>query len=161
MKFKSVLFAAAITLGSSVRAFAAEKDVVDTAVEAGQFKTLAAALEAAGLIATLKGTGPFTVFAPTDKAFAQLPTGTVENLLKPENKQKLTEILTYHVVAGKVMAADVTGIDEAKSVNGKMIDIEVEGSTVKVNDAAVTAADLAASNGVIHVIDKVIMPPEG
>ena len=161
MKFKSVLFAAAITLGSSVSAFAAEKDVVDTAVEAGQFKTLAAALEAAGLVTTLKGTGPFTVFAPTDKAFAKLPAGTVENLLKPENKQKLTEILTYHVVAGKVMAADVAGIDEAKSVNGKMIDIEVEGSTVKVNDAAVTAADLAASNGVIHVIDKVIMPPEG
>lgn len=119
MKLKSLLFAAAITLGSSVSAFTAEKDVVDTAMEAGQFKTLGAALEAAGLVATLKGTGPFTVFAPIDEAFAKLPAGTVENLLKPENKQKLTGILTYHVVAGKVMAADVAGIDEAKSVNGK------------------------------------------
>lgn len=161
MKLRSLLFAAAITLGSSVSAFAAEKDVVDTAIAAGQFETLAAALEAAGLVATLKGTGPFTVFAPTDEAFAKLPAGAVENLLKPENKQKLTAILTYHVVAGKVMAADVAGLDQAKSVNGKMIDIEVEGSTVKVNDAAVTAADIAASNGVIHVIDEVIMPPEG
>lgn len=161
MKLRSLLFAAAITLGSSVSAFAAEKDVVDTAIAAGQFETLAAALEAAGLVATLKGTGPFTVFAPTDEAFAKLPAGAVENLLKPENKQKLTAILTYHVVAGKVMAADVAGLDQTKSVNGKMIDIEVEGSTVKVNDAAVTAADIAASNGVIHVIDEVIMPPEG
>ncbi len=161
MKLKSLLFAAAITLGSSVSALAAEKDVVDTAMEAGQFKTLGTALEAAGLVATLKETGPFTVFAPTDEAFAKLPAGTLENLLKPKNKQKLTEILTYHVVAGKVMAADVAGIDEVKSVNGKMIDIEVEGFTVKVNDAAVTAADIAASNGIIHVIDKVIMPPEG
>jgi uncharacterized surface protein with fasciclin (FAS1) repeats len=161
MKLRSLLFAAAITLGGSVSAFAAEKDVVDTAIAAGQFETLAAALEAAGLVATLKGTGPFTVFAPTDEAFAKLPAGTVENLLKPENKQKLTAILTYHVVAAKVMAADVAGLDQAKSVNGKMIDIEVEGSTVKVNDAAVTAADIAASNGVIHVIDEVIMPPEG
>lgn len=160
MKLNSLLFAAAITLGS-VSAFAADKDVVDTAMEAGQFKTLGAALEAAGLVATLKETGPFTVFAPTDEAFAKLPAVTVENLLKPENKQKLAEILTYHVVAGKVMASDVAGIDEAKAVNGKMIDIEVEGSNVKVNDAAVTAADIAASNGVIHVIDKVIMPPEG
>lgn len=159
MKLRSLLFAAAMTLGGS--AFAAEKDVVDTAIAAGQFETLAAALEAAGLVATLKGTGPFTVFAPTDEAFAKLPAGTVESLLKPENKQKLTAILTYHVVAGKVMAADVAGLDQAKSVNGKMIDIEVEGSTVKVNDAAVTAADIAASNGVIHVIDEVIMPPEG
>ena len=161
MKVKSLLFAAAITLASSISAFAAEKDIVDTAVEAGQFKTLAAALKAADLVDTLKGKGPFTVFAPTDEAFAKLPAGTVENLLKPENKQKLTEILTYHVVAGKVMAADVAGIDEAKSVNGKMIDIDVKGSTVKVNDATVTSADIAASNGVIHVIDKVIMPPKG
>ena len=161
MNVKSLLFAAAITLASSISAFAAEKDIVDTAVEAGQFKTLAAALKAADLVDTLKGKGPFTVFAPTDEAFAKLPAGTVENLLKPENKQKLTEILTYHVVPGKVMAADVAGIDEAKSVNGKMIDIDVKGSTVKVNDATVTAADIAASNGVIHVIDKVLMPPKG
>ncbi|MBW9055636.1 fasciclin domain-containing protein [Rhizobium mesosinicum] len=161
MKVKSLVFAAAITLGSSIGAFAAEKDIVDTAVEAGQFKTLAAALKAADLVDTLKGKGPFTVFAPTDEAFAKLPAGTVETLLKPENKQKLTQILTYHVVAGKVMAADVAGIDEAKSVNGKMIDIDVKGSTVNVNDATVTSADIAASNGVIHVIDKVIMPPKG
>ncbi|WP_434734426.1 fasciclin domain-containing protein (plasmid) [Rhizobium sp. YTUHZ044] len=161
MKLRSLLVAAAITLGSSFSGVAAEKDVVETAAEAGKFKTLATALEAAGLVATLKGTGPFTVFAPTDEAFANLPAGTVENLLKPENKQKLTAILTYHVVAGKMMAKDVAGIDEAKSVNGKMIDVNVEGSTVKVNDAAVTAADIAASNGVIHVIDKVIVPPEG
>jgi uncharacterized surface protein with fasciclin (FAS1) repeats len=161
MKIKSLLFAAAVTLASSVSAFAAEKDVVDTAVEAGQFKTLAAALEAADLVATLKGAGPFTVFAPTDEASTKLPAGTVENLLKPENKQQLIEILTYHVVPGKVMAADVAGIDAAKSVNGKMVDIVVQGASVKVNDAAVTTTDIAASNGVIHVIDTVIMPPEG
>ena len=161
MKLKTTMLAATITLATSLSALAAEKDIVDTAVEAGQFKTLAAALEAAGLVSTLKGAGPFTVFAPTDEAFAELPAGTVENLLKPENKQQLTEILTYHVVPGKVMAADVVGIDEAKSVNGKMIDVEVDGGSVKVNDAAVTTADIAASNGVIHIIDKVIMPPEG
>jgi uncharacterized surface protein with fasciclin (FAS1) repeats len=161
MKLKTTMLAATITLATSVTALAAEKDIVDTALEAGQFKTLAAALDAAGLVSTLKGAGPFTVFAPTDEAFAELPAGTVENLLKPENKQQLTEILTYHVVPGKVMAADVVGIDEAKSVNGKMIDVEVDGGSVKVNDAAVTTADIAASNGVIHIIDKVIMPPEG
>ena len=161
MELKTTMLAATIALATSVSALASEKDIVDTAVEAGQFKTLAAALEAAGLVSTLKGAGPFTVFAPTDEAFAELPAGTVENLLKPENKQQLTEILTYHVVPGKVMAADVVGIDEAKSVNGKMIDVEVDGGSVKVNDAAVTAADIAASNGVIHIIDKVIMPPEG
>ncbi|MBB3595863.1 putative surface protein with fasciclin (FAS1) repeats [Rhizobium sp. BK529] len=160
MKMKGLLLAAAIALCSSVSAFGAEKDVVDTALQAGQFKTLTTALEAAGLVATLKGPGPFTVFAPTDQAFAKLPAGTVETLLKPENRQKLTDILTYHVVAGKVMAADVAGIDEAKSVNGKMIDIKVDGSTVKVDDATVIAADVAASNGVIHVIDQVMMPPE-
>lgn len=161
MELKTTMLAATITLATSVTALAAEKDIVDTALEAGQFKTLAAALDAAGLVSTLKGAGPFTVFAPTDEAFAELPAGTVENLLKPENKQQLTEILTYHVVPGKVMAADVVGIDEAKSVNGKMIDVEVDGGSVKVNDAAVTTADIAASNGVIHIIDKVIMPPEG
>ena len=161
MKLKIAMLAATIALATARSALASDKDIVDTAVEAGQFKTLAAALEAAGLVATLKGAGPFTVFAPTDEAFAKLPAGTVENLLKPENKQQLTEILTYHVVAGKVMAADVAGIDEAKSVNGKMIDVQVNGSAVKVNDASVTAVDIAASNGVIHVIDTVIMPPKG
>ena len=161
MKLKIIMLAGTIALATGGGALASDKDIVDTAVQAGQFKTLAAALEAAGLVSTLKGAGPFTVFAPTDEAFAKLPAGTVENLLKPENKQQLIEILTYHVVTCKVMAADVAGIDEAKSVNGKMIDIEVDGSIVKVNDAAVTAVDIAASNGVIHVIDKVIMPPKG
>ena len=161
MKLKTTLLAATIALATTFGARAADKDIVDTAVEAGQFKTLAAALEAADLVSTLKGAGPFTVFAPTDAAFASLPAGTVENLLKPENKQQLAAILTYHVVPGKVMAAEVTGLDEAKTVNGKMIDIDVEGSTVKINDATVTSADIAASNGVIHVIDKVILPPEG
>ena len=160
MKLKTAILAAAIGLAGSLGAHAAEKDIVDTAVEAGQFKTLAAALEAAGLVETLKGAGPFTVFAPTDEAFAKLPAGTVENLLKPENKDQLTAILTYHVVPGKVMAARRGGIDEARTVNGKMIDVEVDGSSVKVNDATVTAADVAASNGVIHVIDTVILPPE-
>jgi uncharacterized surface protein with fasciclin (FAS1) repeats len=158
---KTSILAAAFALATSVSAIASGKDIVDTAVEAGQFKTLAAALTAAGLVDTLKGAGPFTVFAPTDEAFAKLPAGTVENLLKPENKDKLTAILTYHVVSGKVMAADVAGMDEAKSVNGKMIDVEAAGGTVKVSGATVTATDIAASNGVIHVIDTVILPPEG
>ena len=161
MKTRISILAAAFALATSVSALASGKDIVDTAVEAGEFKTLAAALTAAGLVDTLKGAGPFTVFAPTDEAFAKLPAGTVENLLKPENKQQLTDILTYHVVAGKVMAADVAGLDEAKSVNGKMIDVEAAGGSVKVNGATVTTADVAASNGVIHVIDTVILPPEG
>jgi uncharacterized surface protein with fasciclin (FAS1) repeats len=134
------------------------QDIVDTAVAAGQFKTLAAALGAAGLVDTVKGTGPFTVFAPTDAAFAKLPAGTVENLLKPENKAQLTAILTYHVVPGKVMAADVVKLKEAKTVNGKMLQVKVNGSDVMINDAKVTATDIAASNGVIHVIDSVVLP---
>ena len=161
MKMKTSILAAAFALATSVSALASGKDIVDTAVEAGQFNTLAAALTAAGLVDTLKGAGPFTVFAPTDEAFAKLPAGTVENLLKPENKQQLTDILTYHVVAGKVMAADVAGLDEAKTVNGKMIDVEAAGGSVKVNGSNVTTADVAASNGVIHIIDTVILPPEG
>lgn len=160
MNLKPAILAAAIGLAGSVGAQAAEKDIVDTAIEAGQFQTLAAALEAAGLVEALKGAGPFTVFAPTDEAFAKLPAGTVESLLEPENKEQLTAILTYHVVPGKVMAADVAEIDEAQTVNGKMVDIEVDGSSVKVNDATVIAADIAASNGVIHVVDTVILPPE-
>ena len=138
---------------------AAEKDIVDTAVAAGQFKTLAAALDAAGLVATLKGSGPFTVFAPTDDAFAKLPAGTVENLLKPENKDKLIAILTYHVVPGKVMAADVVKLKEAKTVNGKMLKVTVMDGAVTINDAKVTSTDIVASNGVIHVIDTVLLPP--
>ncbi|MEQ9569537.1 MAG: fasciclin domain-containing protein [Longimicrobiales bacterium] len=133
-------------------------DIVDVAVAAGNFTTLAAALEAAGLVEVLKGEGPFTVFAPTDEAFAKLPEGTVEALL--QDIETLTAILTYHVVPGKVMAADVVGLDEAGTVNGAMIDISVYNGTVKVNDATVTATDIEASNGVIHVIDTVIMPPK-
>ena len=134
------------------------KDIVDTAVAAGQFKTLAAALTAAGLTATLKGPGPFTVFAPTDEAFAKLPKGTVEDLLKPENKAKLTAILTYHVVPGKVMAADAAGVPSAKTVQGGALTIASKGGMVMVDSARVTKADVGASNGVIHVIDTVLMP---
>ena len=136
-------------------------DIVDTAVAAGQFKTLAAALGAAGLVDTLKGAGPFTVFAPTDAAFAKLPAGTVETLLKPENKAQLVAILTYHVVPGDVMAADVVKLTEAKTINGKMVKVKVDGGNVMINDAKVTATDIAASNGVIHVIDTVLLPPNG
>ncbi|GGA52683.1 Nex18 symbiotically induced protein [Nitratireductor aestuarii] len=161
MGMKHVFAAAIIGLAAALPAHAADKDIVDTAVAAGDFKTLAAALEAADLVGTLKGEGPFTVFAPTDAAFEKLPAGTVETLLKPENKQKLVDVLTYHVVPGKVMAADVVGLDEAKTVNGKAIDITVEGNAVKVNEANVTATDIEARNGVIHVIDAVILPPEG
>jgi len=157
----AVVAAAAIGLAmSSVAVRAADKDIVDTAVAAGQFETLAAALGAGRLVDTLKGDGPFTVFAPTDEAFAKLPAGTVENLLKPENKDQLTAILTYHVVPGNVMAADVVKLSEAETVNGKKVNIKTEGDTVMINDAKVVSADVAASNGVIHVIDAVILPPE-
>lgn len=134
-------------------------DIVDTAVAAGQFKTLAAALGAAGLVDTLKGPGPFTVFAPTDAAFAKLPAGTVENLLKPENKGQLTAILTYHVVPGKTMSSALAGKTlEVATVNGDKV--RVDGTNgVRVNNATVTTADVAASNGVIHVIDSVLLPP--
>jgi len=134
------------------------KDIVDTAVGAGQFNTLAAALDAAGLIATLKGDGPFTVFAPTDEAFARLPEGTVENLLRPENRDQLTAILTYHVVAGKVLAEDVVKLTSATTVNGADVSIEVLDGAVRINDANVIKTDIGASNGVIHVIDNVILP---
>lgn len=151
---------AAITTTATVALAAepAKKDIVDTAVGAGSFKTLAAALTAAGLVDTLKGPGPFTVFAPTDEAFAKLPAGTVEDLLKPENKKKLTDILTYHVVAGKVMAADVVKLKDAKTVQGKAVKITVKDGKVMVDAANVTKTDIAASNGVIHVIDAVILP---
>ena len=147
-----------IAVGSA-SAYAADKDIVDTAVGAGQFKTLAAALTAAGLVDTLKGPGPFTVIAPTDAAFAKLPAGTLDTLLKPESKAKLTAILTYHVVAGKVIAADVVKLKEAKTVNGAMVAVKGDGGTVRINNAKVTTADIAASNGVIHVIDTVLLPP--
>lgn len=134
------------------------KDIVDTAVAAGQFNTLAKALQAAGLVDTLKGKGPFTVFAPTDEAFAKLPAGTLEDLLKPENKEKLTAILTYHVVSEKVMAKDVMKLNSAKTVNGKDVKITTESGKVMINDAKVVSADVKASNGVIHVIDTVLLP---
>ncbi len=136
----------------------ANKDIVTTAVEAGNFKTLAAALQAAGLVETLQGEGPFTVFAPTDAAFAKLPAGTVESLLRPENKGKLIEILTYHVVPGKVSAEQASGLKNASTVNGQRIDIKAANGKVMIDNATVTAADVWASNGVIHVIDTVIMP---
>ena len=137
---------------------AAEKDIVDTAVEAGSFKTLAAALKAADLIETLKGKGPFTVFAPTDEAFAKLPEGTVETLLKPENKAKLAAILTYHVVAGKVEAKDAVKLKSAKTVNGASFKITASDAGVMVDKAKVVKTDIQCSNGVIHVIDSILMP---
>ena len=145
---------------AAVPAAAQTKDIVDTAVAAGSFNTLAKALEAAGLVQTLKGPGPFTVFAPTDEAFAKLPAGTVEMLLKPENKAKLTRILTSHVVAGKVMAADAAKLTSAKAVSGDTLTIAAHGGGVTIDKAKVVKADIAASNGVIHVIDTVILPKD-
>jgi uncharacterized surface protein with fasciclin (FAS1) repeats len=136
------------------------KDIVDTAIAAGSFKTLAKALQAAGLVETLKGPGPFTVFAPTDEAFAKLPAGTVDSLLKPENKDKLKRILTYHVVAGKVMAADAAKLSSAKAVSGDTLTIAASGGRVMVEKATVVKADIPASNGVIHVIDAVVLPKD-
>jgi transforming growth factor-beta-induced protein len=136
----------------------AKKDIVDTAVEAGSFKTLAAALQAAGLVDTLKGAGPFTVFAPTDAAFAKLPAGTVENLLKPENKAKLQAILTYHVVPGAVRSSEVVKLKTAKTVNGQSVKIHAADGSVRIDGATVVKADIETSNGVIHVIDSVILP---
>jgi transforming growth factor-beta-induced protein len=133
-------------------------DIVDTAVAAGSFKTLAAALEAADLVGTLKGAGPFTVFAPTDEAFAKLPPGTVEDLVKPENKAKLQAILTYHVVAGRVGSAEVVGLSSAKTVQGGEVKISKSGDGVLVNQANVVKTDIDCSNGVIHVIDAVLLP---
>ena len=145
-------------MAANIFAAPAEKDIVDTAVEAGSFKTLAAALKAADLIETLKGKGPFTVFAPTDEAFAKLPEGTVETLLKPENKAKLAAILTYHVVAGKVEAKDAVKLKSAKTVNGASFKITAGDAGVMVDKAKVVKTDIQCSNGVIHVIDSVIMP---
>jgi uncharacterized surface protein with fasciclin (FAS1) repeats len=136
---------------------ASKKDIVAVASSAGSFNTLVAAVKAAGLVETLQGTGPFTVFAPTDEAFAKLPKGTVEDLLKPENKEKLVAILTYHVVAGKVMAADVKTM-KAKTVNGQSLDVKVAEGVVTVDKAKVVKTDVAASNGVIHFIDNVVLP---
>ena len=155
---RSSALALVAALALSVPARAADKDIVDTAVAAGNFKTLAAALQAAGLVDTLKGKGPFTVFAPTDEAFAKLPAGTVEDLLKPENKAKLVAILTYHVVPGQVMAADVAKMTTAKTVQGSSVKIASANGHVMIDKSTVAKADIAASNGVIHVIDTVLMP---
>ncbi len=153
-----VAVAVLVPLAGQTSLRAQQQDIVQTAVAAGSFNTLAKALQAAGLVDTLKGKGPFTVFAPTDEAFAKLPAGTLEDLLKPENKQKLTGILTYHVVPGKVPAADVTKLENAKTVNGKSVRISTAGGSVMVDNAKVVKADVMASNGVIHVIDSVILP---
>ncbi|HXG35198.1 MAG TPA: fasciclin domain-containing protein [Bryobacteraceae bacterium] len=133
-------------------------DIVSTAVAAGQFKTLAKALEAAGLVDALKGPGPYTVFAPTDEAFAKLPAGTLEDLLKPENKEKLRGVLTYHVVSGKVMSSQVVKLRSAKTLNGQSVSIRTRDGKVFVDNATVVKPDIETSNGVIHVIDAVILP---
>lgn len=146
---------AAVSLAKDEKAKAKPMTIVDTAVAAGQFKTLVKAIQAADLVETLSGPGPFTVFAPTDEAFAKLPAGALEGLLK--DKAKLSAVLTYHVVSGKVMAADVVKLKEAKTVNGQIVNVDVKDG-VKVNDAKVAKTDIEASNGVIHVIDTVLMP---
>ena len=149
-----------LSAANATAADAPTKDIVDTAVAAGSFTTLAKALEAAGLLETLKGTGPFTVFAPTDEAFAKLPAGTLDTLLKPENRAKLTRILTYHVVPGRVMAADVVKLHSATAVSGDTIAIATHGGGVTVDNAHLVKTDIVATNGVIHVIDAVILPAE-
>ncbi|HAR95125.1 MAG TPA: Nex18 symbiotically induced protein [Deltaproteobacteria bacterium] len=153
----AAIFALGLAIASPI--CAQDKDIVDTAIAAGSFKTLVSAVQAADLVDTLKGPGPFTVFAPTDEAFAKLPKGTLDDLLKPENKAKLAGILTYHVVPGKVMAADVVKMKKAKTVQGSPIKITVKGDKVMVAKANVVKTDVMASNGVIHVIDSVMMPP--
>lgn len=156
---KTKIFGLALASFVGFSSFAlAEKNIVETAVEAGSFKTLAAALTAADLVEAVKGPGPFTVFAPTDEAFAKLPKGTVETLLKPENKSKLQDILKYHVVSGKVMAADVVKVKGAVALNGQRIDVKVDGGKVSVDNANVVKTDIGCTNGVIHVIDSVILP---
>jgi uncharacterized surface protein with fasciclin (FAS1) repeats len=156
--FLSLTTASLLAIAAVAPAQAQEMDIVDTAVGAGSFTTLVAAVTAAGLVETLKGPGPFTVFAPTDAAFAALPAGTVEDLLKPENKDKLVSILTYHVVPGKVMSTDLSEGLKAATVQGGEVTITLDGGA-KVNGATISTADIAATNGVIHVIDAVILPP--
>jgi uncharacterized surface protein with fasciclin (FAS1) repeats len=153
-----VMVPAFVSAGSPQSPAASKMDIVETAVSAGSFNTLVAAVKAADLVATLKGTGPFTVFAPTDEAFAKLPAGTLESLLKPENKEKLKGILTYHVVSGKVMAADAVKLTSAKTVNGQSFAIQNKGGAVMVDRAKVVKTDIETANGVIHVIDEVILP---
>ncbi len=160
MRLSHTLLASGVIAAGLMSAPAVQAaDIVDTAVSAGQFETLVAAVEAAGLVETLKGEGPFTVFAPTDEAFAQLPEGTVESLLQPENRDQLVAILTYHVVPGEVMSADLAGQQlEAETVQGERVTIDATDGAVKVDEATVITADVQADNGVIHVIDQVIMP---
>lgn len=160
MKSLQILtLALAMVAGLSPAVRAADKhDIVDTAVAAGDFTTLVTAVKAAGLVDTLKGKGPFTVFAPTNEAFAKLPKGTLEELLKPENKDKLKAILTYHVVAGKVMAKDVVKLTEATTVEGSAVAIKANDNGVMINKSKVVKADIACTNGVIHVIDHVLLP---
>lgn len=165
MKFQRMLLGVTATAmlvliegGAKGAETARAKDIVTTAIDAGSFKTLASAIQAAGLVETLRGVGPFTVFAPTDEAFAKLPAGTVETLLKPENKQTLIAVLTYHVVPGKVMAADVVKLKAAATVNGQRVDVKVDEGKVRIDQAQVVSTDLVCSNGVIHVIDQVILP---
>jgi uncharacterized surface protein with fasciclin (FAS1) repeats len=157
LRFVAIIAVAGILAGCSSSGMKS-MDIVDTAVSAGQFKTLVAAVDAADLVSTLKSPGPFTLFAPTDDAFAKLPEGTVESLLKPENKKKLIAILTYHVVPGKVMASDVVKLTEAKTVQGSSVKIAVKEGKVSVDGANVVKTDIETSNGVIHVIDAVILP---
>ncbi len=162
MKTRLLSFALVLLIAPFAMAgnYGAKKDIVDTAVAAGDFNTLAQALTAAGLVDTLKGEGPFTVFAPTDEAFAKLPEGTVESLLKPENKSKLVDILTYHVVSGKVMAETAVTLDKAPALNKQDIQLKVVDEALTLNGSAkVVKADIDCSNGVIHVIDSVILPP--
>jgi len=149
---------AALLFAGSAPAIAADKDIVDVAVEAGSFTTLVKAVQAAGLVDALKGEGPLTVFAPTDEAFAKVPAATLAALLKPENQEQLKAVLLYHVVSGKVMAADVVKLSEAATLNGESLKIMVESGHVSVNNAHVAKTDIAASNGVIHVIDTVMLP---
>jgi uncharacterized surface protein with fasciclin (FAS1) repeats len=158
LTFTSLAFVAYLAMASPAPA-QQTSDIVDTAVAAGSFTTLAKALAAADLVGTLKGPGPFTVLAPTDEAFAKLPAGTLDNLLKPENKAMLVRVLTYHVVPGQVMAADVVKINSAKVVSGDAVNIKVVGGDVMVDKARVVKTDIIASNGVIHVIDSVLLPP--
>jgi len=161
--FKTALGVLALTLGfglsGSVKAESMpDKDIVEIAASAGSFKTLVAAVQAAGLVDTLKGKGPLTVFAPTDEAFAKLPAGTVESLLKPENKDKLTAVLTYHVVPGRVTAGEVVKLSSAPTVNGRAVRINAQNGKVMVDNAQVVQTDIMATNGVIHVIDSVMIP---
>lgn len=157
-KLRNLFLGVIVALFASVNTVKAQ-DIVDLAVGQDNLKTLVAAVKAAGLVDVLKGEGPFTVFAPTDAAFAALPAGTLEMLLKPENKDKLVAILTYHVVAGKVMSTDLSNGQEAATVQGEKVKVSIYGGKVKISGANVIAADVNASNGVVHVIDAVILPP--